>query len=310
MLYVSTRNKIDSFTAHRTLCSDFTPDNGLFVPYQLPRFTESEISKCRENTFSANVCNIINCFFSAKLTTWDIDLCAGKQPVRIKEMSHRLVMAECYHNPSGNYSYMEDHLYQKLEGEGALKQPSRWAKIAIRISFLFGLYTYMPERCANSFDICVAGDGSTDLMAAFYAKSMGLPIRNIICCCTDNGILWDLIQRGELNTSVAGADQHFRHVEELIYHRLGVPFVLQLQSAVDKNGVFRLSEEDLSEFSHRLASAVVGKDRIGDIIRSIKNINNYDVTETAAVCYGGLQDYRAASGDIQDTLILLDSNPV
>lgn len=43
MLYISTRNKSDSYTAHRALHEDRTPDGGLFMPMQVPSFDKQQI---------------------------------------------------------------------------------------------------------------------------------------------------------------------------------------------------------------------------------------------------------------------------
>ena len=40
--------------------------------------------------------------------------------------------------------------------------------------------------------------GNFDLpMSAWYARAWGLPIGNIICCCNENGNLWNLIHHGQ-----------------------------------------------------------------------------------------------------------------
>ena len=38
MLYITTRNNYDAFTAYRTLGEGRGPDGGLFVPFQMPHF--------------------------------------------------------------------------------------------------------------------------------------------------------------------------------------------------------------------------------------------------------------------------------
>ena len=51
MLYVTTRDDKDAYTAHRTLHSDFAPDGGQFVPFKLPVFTEEEIKRFADGNF-------------------------------------------------------------------------------------------------------------------------------------------------------------------------------------------------------------------------------------------------------------------
>ena len=43
MLYVTTRNKTDAHTAHKTLTSDRGADGGLYVPFQIPVISKEYI---------------------------------------------------------------------------------------------------------------------------------------------------------------------------------------------------------------------------------------------------------------------------
>ena len=309
MLYISSRSKTDSFTAYRTLCSDYAPDGGVFIPYQIPQFSADELAQMRAKPFGQIVADILNLLFSAKLTSWDVDICTGKQSIRTKEIPHRMLLVENYHNPSGNYSYMEEHLFRKLAGKDAAEKPTCWAKIAFRIALLFGIYSVLFEQCRNPIDICVNAKDLIDPVAAWYAKKMGLPIRRIICSCTDNGALWDLTQRGEMNTSAVADECQIKQIEAILHYHFGNAAAEQLHRTFVKNSIFRTNEEELSVLSSELSAAVVGTERISELVRSVKKICNYDITDAAAVCYGGLQDYRAATGDICDTLILVDQRP-
>ena len=94
MLYVSTRNKMDSYTAYRTLHEEYAPDGGQFVPFRIPSFTNEEREALQEKSFSQIVADILNLFFAARLTGWDVECCIGRNPVRLERMNHRLIVAE------------------------------------------------------------------------------------------------------------------------------------------------------------------------------------------------------------------------
>ena len=51
MLYVTTRNKNDAYTAHKTLTTDRGVNGGFFVPFQLPVLTGEEIAALKEKSF-------------------------------------------------------------------------------------------------------------------------------------------------------------------------------------------------------------------------------------------------------------------
>lgn len=318
MLYISSRNKTDSFTAHRTLCNDHAPDGGLFIPYQIPLIDATRLQQMRSATFGENMAYILNLFFSCKLTAWDVECCIGRTPVRLAEMSHRLLTAECFHNPMNAYSYLEDNLYKNLSHASISCTNTVWARIAIRIALLFSIYAIMPEAVRESFDVAVTTGDFSGPMAAWYARKMGLPVRMIICCCNENGATWDLIQRGEFNTGtplVNTGRKELDHpcpaqIERLVYHTLGLEQTVAYNTVCQKKGTFHLEEEDFDRLSDGFAASVVGQDRINATIRSVYRTNQYFISPSTAIVYGGLQDYRSRSGESRYTLILADRSPV
>ena len=44
MLYVTTRDKRDAFTAHRAIFEEYGPDGGRYIPFSLPEFSGEEIA--------------------------------------------------------------------------------------------------------------------------------------------------------------------------------------------------------------------------------------------------------------------------
>ena len=316
MLYISSRNKTDSFTAHRTLCDDNAPDGGQYLPYQLPQIDVQTLEKMSTQSFGENVAQILNLFFSAKLSAWDVECCIGRVPAKIKQMSYRIVVAECFRNPRNSYRYLVENLSRHLT-QGKTAKPTVWMGIAIRISLLFAVYAFMPEDVRLSFDVALPTGDFSDPMAAWYARRMGLPIRKIICCCNDNGAAWDLLQRGEMNTNMPLVNTGVKEldhacpsqIERLIFHTLGLEQTLEYYAVCRQKGVFHVDEENFGQLSDGFAAAVVGLERIDSTIRSVYRSNQYVVSPLTAVVFGGLQDFRAKSGESQYTLILADDSP-
>lgn len=304
MLYVSTRNHIDSFTAYRTLHEDCAPDGGMFVPMRFPKFSQAELDQLKKSSFGDTVAYILNLFFSADLSGWDIDSCAGRRPFRLVNMSHKLIIAELWHNHESDYAYLETGIYKKLcVGESFDRVPTPWAKIAIRIAVLWGIWGEITALETAPVDIAVTtGDFSVPI-SVWYAKKMGLPIGRIICACQDNGMLWDLVHRGEMNTA-ASADAFPVCVEQLIYDTLGLNETQRFLNACQKRRSFRLDETQLTKLSTSLYASVIGSQRIDSLISSIFRSCGYIADPAMAVSFGGLQNYRAQTGLSQKTVLL------
>lgn len=317
MLYVSTRSRTDSFTAHRALHETRAPDGGLFVPFRIPAFSKEEIRQLKENSFGENVAQILNLFFSTGLNGWDVDFAIGRRPVRIATMTHRLYIGELWHNLESEYAYTERILYNKLAGTTE-KIPTDWSKIAIRIAVLFGVFGELSREGVRNPDIAVPSGDFSLPMAVWYARKMGLPIGRIICGCNENGGVWDLIQRGEFSTgaSVVHTDlPELDHacptsIERLVFTTLGLKEAQRYVDICAQRGVYALSEDDFRELSNGLFAAVVSNRRTLAVISSTYRSNQYVTDGYAAVAFGGLQDYRASTGESCNTLILADKSPV
>lgn len=302
MLYVSTRNRIDSFTSYRAVHEERAPDGGLFVPHRLPVFTKDEILVMREDSFGENVARLLNLFFSAGLSGWDVDFLIGRKPYGFTDKNHRLVIAELWRNHKSDYSYLEQALYQKLSGSVSGK-PTDWAKIAIRVAILFGLVSKL-SHTQTVMDIAVPAEDFSLAMAAWYARFMGLPIGTIVCGCSENSGVWDLIHRGEMNTG-----SQVVNLERLIYSTLGLDETLRYLKICQSRGTYLLSEENLTILGDRLAAAVVSRRRTDAVITSIYRTNRYILDASTAIAYGGLQDYRARTGESRPTLLVADHSP-
>ena len=63
MLYVTTRNKNDAHTAHKTLISDRASDGGFYVPFRMPVYSHEEILSFKDKNFGQCVSEILNLYF-------------------------------------------------------------------------------------------------------------------------------------------------------------------------------------------------------------------------------------------------------
>lgn len=311
MLYVTTRNTDDAFTSYRTLKNNLGPDGGSFVPFHMPTFTNSQFSKMKEKTFNENVADVLNIFFSTRLNGWDLDFEIGRNLLRVTRMNHRIAVAELWHNLDGEYSYIENILFQKISPENAAI--TNWPRIAIRIAVIFGVYgQLLHENILNpgeKFDFSVCNDDFISPIAALYCQDMGIPINTIICACESEGNLWDFIQRGFINTAGVKAETLIG-IERLLHLKLGNFAVAEFMSACDKKRQFAVLEKELPQINSSLFCSVSGKDRARTIISSLYRTNAYSIDSNAALCYGGLQDYRAKIGNSQLTIIFSEKAPV
>lgn len=308
MLYVTTRNKVDAYTAYNTLCKDRAPDGGVFVPFQLPKLTAEQINNMKNEEFGQIIADILNLFFSAKLDVLDVDFCIGKKPVKLISMSHKIVIAETWHNSDQDFAKIVKSLSDRLLGENS-GTCSNWVWIAVRIAVLFGLYGEMLRNQyledGQIMDVAVPAGDFTAPMAVWYAARMGLPAGMIICGC-DNASVWDLLHHGELRIGEGvPAD-----LERLVFETLGWEETRSYRDAIEKGGIYKPGEESAAMLSQNMFAAVVSGKRVASVINSIYRTNSYLLEPDGALAFAGLQDYRTGAGETRPALILTEKSPL
>lgn len=311
MLYITTRSNQDAFTTHKALSADIASDGGQFVPFAAPVCSPEELSALKDKSFGQIVADWMNYFFSAKLTGWDVDFTIGRNATKLATMNHRIAIAELWHNPKGDFSYIVSGLYNKVcSNNPPAKAPTLWFIISVRIAVLFGLYGEMLRNNVISpesrFDICVGDNDLSAFLAAWYAKNYGMPVGKIICTAGDDSSLWDFIHRGvytQDNTPTA-------YIERLIHGTLGFDQVEKFLKTCELNRNYSLNEEQLQQLNSGLYCCVTSRDRIGSTINSLYRSNGYIADENTAYAYGGLQDYRARTGESNMTLLLAEKTPL
>ena len=318
MLYITTRSKHDTYTSNRALREDRAPDGGLFVPFKLPCYDNEQMNTMAQSGFCETVATVLNAFFSTGLTAWDVECCIGKNAARFHSAGHRVMLCDFWHNPKGSYAYIESMLYKKLCGIDKVDNPTEWAKIAIRIGLLFGIYAMMYNDKVRVFDVAVnAGDFSAP-MAILYAKKMGLPVGKLICACNENSAPWDLIQRGSLSTALNTVQTLTPRLdialpyglERLIFDAFGYGEVRAYLQAVQDKNTYRIPEDTLSDWNQDIFVYVVGKDRVEPLLSSVYRSNEIILDPYTAVSFGCLRDHRAKFGEGAYTMVLWEFSPV
>ena len=311
MLYATTRNKNDVHTAYRVIHQDCAQDGGLFLPFSMPHLEDSEIRALKDRSFGDNVAQILNLFFSAGLTGWDVEFAIGRNAAQNVTINNRLVLCECWHNSHWRYEYIVQMLSDRLRKEGNGEVPTNWVRMAISVAVLFGIYGNLLEQEQVSqqatVDIAVAVGDFSMPMAAWYAREMGLPVANIVCGCNANGAVWDLLHHGQMGTGGIAAKTITpeadvvvpRNPERLVYETLGMEETARYLDCCRTGSIYAVAEETLEQLRAGLFAAVISDDRVNSVIHSVYRTSN-----------SSLLDYRAKTGESRPALLLSERSPI
>ncbi len=315
MLYVTTRNKVESFTAYHVLSHDRSSDGGCFVPMHLPVISPDELSSLVEQSFGQCIASILNLFFSARLDGWDVDFCIGRYPVRLVPLNRKIYIAEQWHNPDRDFARIVRNLSSRIHGRQEITAPTQWAWMAVRISVLFGVYSQMRKQgileAGQELDISVDASDFSLPMVCWYARKMGLPIGNVICVSLNSSRFWDFLRSGVFQTATSMDTDHIHYdLERLIYSVFGHDEVQRYLNCCQQGRSYSLNELRLTELCHGFRACVVSSRRVADMIRSTYGNAAYLLDSSVALAFAGLQDVRAAVGESRVTLLMSERSAV
>jgi len=314
--YVTTRNDQGSYPALHIFKEKCGCDEGLVAPFQLAPFSGEYIQSLKDKTVNQCIAEILNHLFDCSLTSWDIDFSVGRFPVRYRAYGYRTIFVESWHNSEWHFDAMVARLKMLLSPNSAVA--ADWMEIAVRIAVLFGIYGELLRQGISSLDISViSGDFSVPI-SAWYARKMGLPINNIICCCNENNGVWDLLRNGHLDTGAVCEEGLLPeanpvvpiHLERLIFACGGAGEVERYLSCCRTGKTYHPEETLWKQMRHGMQVSVVSSSRVKPTIAGVFHTHDHILDPYTAMCYAGLQDYRVKSGSTEYGIILSERSPV
>ena len=308
MLYLSTRNKADSFTAHKVLHCASAPDGGMFVPMRLPVQDDIALAAFESMSFGESTAYLLNLFFGTHLTGWDVDFSVGRQAVDFVSCGYKISLAETWHNPAGSHDYLVSRLYELVTRDVHSKvSPNLWFHTAVNIAVLFGIYGKYSRQEIYEFDVAIESADLQMLFAVRYAQKMGLPVRRIILGTTEGDCLWEFLSYGDYQI---GRKNRLSGLEALLWLEFGYAETSAYEEAMQGRTVYRLKDLKLEQFRAGIFTTVVGDSRVKNVIDSTLSTNNYRMERATARAFAALQDYRAKTGVNKNTLMFARNIPV
>lgn len=157
-----------------------------------------------------------------------------------------------------------------------------------------------------------------NILAAFYAKNMGLPIGKLICASNENKVLYDFFTTGTYDrnrefilTSSPSMDILISsNLERLIYRIAGdsAQKNRELMTALQENGKYTITEDMrmlLADFYGNYAS----EEETAAVIREIYEETGYVIDTHTAVAAAVYKKYQQETGDKTKAVIASTASP-
>ena len=189
---------------------------------------------------------------------------------------------------------------------------------------VYYVYAYVKllkeERIANGekINVVVPTGNFGNILAAFYAKQMGLPIDKLICASNENKVLFDFFQSGTydrnrefvLTTSPSMDILISSNLERLIYRIAGndPEKNRELMAALSQGGAYTITDEmkaQLEDFYGNYAS----EKETAQTIQALYESTGYVIDTHTAVAACVNKKYREETKDIKPTVIASTASP-
>ena len=222
--------------------------------------------------------------------------------------------------------FSDPTLRQVLAGKGFFFSSANsinWGRVLPQIVYYVSAYCDLLKQGAiqmgDKLNVCVPTGNFGDILAAYYARQMGLPLGKLICASNKNNVLTQFIETG-----VYDRNRPFYHtispsmdilvssnLERLLYaYTYGdAQAVRGYMEQLAETGRYEVSEgvkrRLFKEFAAGFCSDAQTKETIG---RTWKE-KSYLIDPHTAVAVNVLEQYRAQTGDDTPALVVSTASP-
>ncbi len=173
-------------------------------------------------------------------------------------------------------------------------------------------------KAGDKINVVVPTGNFGNILAAYYAKEMGLPIAKFICASNENKVLYDFFETGSYNrnrdfiltTSPSMDILISSNLERLIYKIAGNDAVKnkELMMALNQKGEYTITDDmkaNLASFYGNYASEA----ETSATIKKVYDLDNYIMDTHTAVAANVYDKYVAETGDTTPTVIASTASP-
>ena len=180
------------------------------------------------------------------------------------------------------------------------------------------LYANGEIRKDEPVNVVVPTGNFGNILAAYFAKQMGIPFDKLICASNDNKVLYDFFTTGKYDknrefilTSSPSMDILVSsNLERLLYLSCGrsAEQTRALMDSLAKNGKYEVTAQ-MKEFMSDFYAGYAGMDENAKTIKAIFDKTGYLIDTHTGVAAAVYHAYRAQTGDRKKTIIASTASP-
>ncbi|MCL2820081.1 MAG: threonine synthase [Oscillospiraceae bacterium] len=198
-----------------------------------------------------------------------------------------------------------------------------WGRLVPQIVYYISAYCdLLNENKINNgekINFCVPTGNFGNILAAYYAEKMGLPINRLICASNRNDVLTQFINTGVYNknrpffTTVSPSMDILvsSNLERLLFEISGKngDTVSSYMESLSKDGFYKIDSGVESELGRIFSSGFCSEEDTMKTIKDTFDKNNYLLDTHTAVAYKVLEDYKKETGDESISVVVSTASP-
>lgn len=194
-----------------------------------------------------------------------------------------------------------------------------WGRLVPQIVYYFSTYCDLLEQkqinAGDEINVVVPTGNFGNILAAYYAKKMGLPIKKLVCASNSNNVLTDFLKTGEYNknrqfyttTSPSMDILISSNLERLLYHISGedASMIRDLMGSLNSDGVYKVSDKMLADIQEEFDAGYCDETSVDDTIKEYFDNFKYLCDTHTAVAVKVYENYVKDTND--NTVTVVDS---
>ena len=198
-----------------------------------------------------------------------------------------------------------------------------WGRLVPQIVYYFSTYCDLINmgkiNAGDKINVVVPTGNFGNILAGYYAKKMGLPIKKLICASNSNNVLTDFLKTGTYDrnrafyttTSPSMDILISSNLERLLYHMSGEDDALirDLMAQLSESGKYTVSDKLICYIQAVFDAGFTAEDKVDETIKKHFDKYSYLCDTHTAVAVDVYDEYVKATGDDIPTVIDSTASP-
>ena len=198
-----------------------------------------------------------------------------------------------------------------------------WGRLLPQIVYYISAYCDMLKngsiKLGDPINVVVPTGNFGNILAAYYAREMGLPIARLVCASNCNNVLTEFLRTGtydrnrDFHTTVSPSMDILisSNLERLLYHLCGEndTQIADWMKQLKENGKYTVSDEVFAKINDLFAAGWCDDEQTLQEIHDIYEREQYLCDTHTAVAMRVYREYRDSTKDTTPTVVASTANP-